>query len=304
MTPPRRLSSRAFLVPLSVTFSFVSMAPKRLADTAQAVRAVFTLDHIKTALFVYVLLTRSVKAQRHLWARGLTQTVRDFVSWLTQRILFLALRLPSARRKVSTEMGKARLDIESKLVPKGADVSRHLTLPGKGQSAEWIKAEMGKMDDEAVSRTDYKHGKLSGAVYRTCRSSILDNTGVLTCNVYEDGGDDMEKIAVAAFQRYCVSNPLHPDVFPAIRKMDAEIVAMCLSMYNSSNGAGTTTSGGTESILMSVKTHRDWARRVKGITEPELYVLPVGRLDVLSNVMNQSCSSVCACSFLQGRRVL
>ena len=82
----------------------------------------------------------------------------------------------------------------------------------------------------------------------------------------------MEKVLVAAFQRYCVSNPLHPDVFPAIRKMEAEIVAMCLRMYNNPTGAGATTSGGTESILMSVKSHRDWARAVKGISEPEMYV--------------------------------
>jgi sphinganine-1-phosphate aldolase len=83
----------------------------------------------------------------------------------------------------------------------------------------------------------------------------------------------MEKVLVAAFQRYCVSNPLHPDIFPAVRKMEAEIVAMCLRMYNNPTGAGATTSGGTESILMSVKTHRDWARAVKGIYEPEMYAL-------------------------------
>jgi sphinganine-1-phosphate aldolase len=89
-----------------------------------------------------------------------------------------------------------------------------------------------------------------------------------------DGGDDMERVLVAAFQRYCVSNPLHPDVFPAIRQMEAEIVAMCLRMYNNPTGAGATTSGGTESILMSVKTHRDWARAVKGISEPEMCATP------------------------------
>lgn len=83
----------------------------------------------------------------------------------------------------------------------------------------------------------------------------------------------MERVIVAAFQRYCVSNPLHPDIFPAIRKMEAEIVSMCLRMYNNPTGAGATTSGGTESILMSVKTHRDWARDVKGISEPEMYGL-------------------------------
>ncbi|KAF8490422.1 hypothetical protein F5888DRAFT_1620902, partial [Russula emetica] len=87
------------------------------------------------------------------------------------------------------------------------------------------------------------------------------------------GGDNMEKVLVAAFQRYCVSNPLHhPDVFPTIRKMEAEIVAICLHMYNNPTGAGATTSGGTESILMSVKTHRDWACAVKGIVEcPHVY---------------------------------
>ncbi len=85
-----------------------------------------------------------------------------------------------------------------------------------------------------------------------------------------DGGEDLEKVIVASFQRYFVSNPLHPDAFPAVRKMDAEIVAMCLRMYGNPDGAGTTTSGGTESIIMAVKTHRDWARAVKGITEPEM----------------------------------
>ena len=82
----------------------------------------------------------------------------------------------------------------------------------------------------------------------------------------------MQKVIVAAFERYCVSNPLHPDVFPAVRKMEAEIVAMCLKMYNNPNGAGVTTSGGTESIIMAVKTYRDWARATKGITEPEMCV--------------------------------
>ena len=45
---------------------------------------------------------------------------------------------------------------------------------------------------------------------------------------------------------------------------------MCLRMYNHPDGAGCMTSGGTESILMAVKAHREWALHVKGITEPEL----------------------------------
>lgn len=95
-----------------------------------------------------------------------------------------------------------------------------------------------------------------------------------------------------AIQRFVLANPLHPDVFPGVRRMDAEVVAMVLSMYNAppGQGVGTTTSGGTEvrrlhsaesiatlmtaqSILLACKAHRDWAKAVKGITEPEI-VLP------------------------------
>jgi len=62
-------------------------------------------------------------------------------------------------------MDKAKLEIENKLVPKGADVARHLSLPAKGQNLDWILAEMNKMDSE-LNDTNWRQGKLSGAVYR------------------------------------------------------------------------------------------------------------------------------------------
>jgi sphinganine-1-phosphate aldolase len=43
-------------------------------------------------------------------------------------------------------------------------------------------------------------------------------------------------------------------------------------MYNNPLGAGSTTSGGTESILIACKAYRDWGRKVKGITKPEMIV--------------------------------
>lgn len=57
--------------------------------------------------------------------------------------------------------------------------------------------------------------------------------------------------------------------------MEAEVISMVLSIYNApSTGAGCMTSGGTESILMACKAYRDWAREVKGVTEPEM-VIPI-----------------------------
>jgi sphinganine-1-phosphate aldolase len=139
----------------------------RVQDAKALIRTTLTFDKLKTALFAYVLLKYFLRAERHLFARGITQTVRDIIQWVSQRVILLALQLPAARKKVEVEMGKAKVDIEAKLVPKGAGVSRHLSLPTKGQSNEWIIEEMEKMDTELEGRTDYKHGKLSGAVYRT-----------------------------------------------------------------------------------------------------------------------------------------
>lgn len=101
-----------------------------------------------------------------------------------------------------------------------------------------------------------------------------------------DGGEELNRVILAAISRYSFSNPLHPDAFPAVRKMEAEVVAMCLKMYNNPNGAGVTTSGGTESILMAVRAYREWAKETKGITKPEMYASssPVLRVNCYTNI--------------------
>ncbi|KAI0049954.1 PLP-dependent transferase [Auriscalpium vulgare] len=229
-----------------------TLSMPRIVDVVQTLRAGLTADNAKNAVVFYIVLSHARQAWRHVWARGLLTTFGEIYTWAAKGVLQVVLRLPSMRKRVATELGAVRAQIQRELVPSGPEVVQHLRLPVESQSLEWILDEMAKMDAQGPSHTDFRQGRLSGAVYH--------------------GGDDMEKILVAAFQRYCVSNPLHPDVFPAVRKMEAEVVAMCLRMYNNPTGAGATTSGGTESIIMSVKTHRDWARAVKGITEPEIVV--------------------------------
>ena len=76
------------------------------------------------------------------------------------------------------------------------------------------------------------------------------------------------------------SNPLHPDLWPSATKFEAEIVAMTADMLGGRHAdpvapvAGTVSSGGTESILLAMKTYRDFARARRGIAEPEI-VAPV-----------------------------
>lgn len=84
------------------------------------------------------------------------------------------------------------------------------------------------------------------------------------------GGDQLSEIANQAMRLYTFANPLHPDIFPSIRQMECEIVQMTLNLFNGKEeNCGVLTSGGTESLLLSVLAYRQWGRS-KGITEPEI----------------------------------
>ncbi len=161
------------------------------------------------------------------------------------------LRAPGVRSKVQAQVAEAIAKLEGKLVPKGPGISRYLTLPKKAWTEQQVRAELQKLGD--MEHTRWEDGLVSGAVYH--------------------GGDDLIKLQAEAFEKFSVANPIHPDVFPGVRKMEAEIVAMVLAMFNAPNGAaGVTTSGGTESILMACLSAREKARVERGVSEPEMSV--------------------------------
>ena len=86
-------------------------------------------------------------------------------------------------------------------------------------------------------------------------------------------GDDVLELLQNAFFRYFSENALSPMAFPSLRRFESEVVAMSGALLGLEDAAGAMTSGGTESILMAVKTARDWAReKMPHIREPEMVV--------------------------------
>ena len=74
-------------------------------------------------------------------------------------------------------------------------------------------------------------------------------------------GDDVLEVAKQAYALYQSENALGPAAFPSLRRMESEVISMGLGLLHGPEGAcGNMTSGGTESILMAVKTCRDQAR--------------------------------------------
>ncbi|CAG2168102.1 unnamed protein product [Oppiella nova] len=136
------------------------------------------------------------------------------------------------------------------------DSQEYITkMPTNGLQSDQI---VSKLDQYAtIGKVDWMKGRASGTVY---------------CNA---GDTSLTKLMSRVFDKTAYTNPLHPDVFPGITKMEAEIVRMVCDLYNgSADTCGTLTCGGTESIILAVKAARDYGRHTKGITRAEV-VAPV-----------------------------
>ncbi|KAL8520208.1 hypothetical protein ACS0TY_010935 [Phlomoides rotata] len=131
-------------------------------------------------------------------------------------------------------------------------------LPRAGLGDEVID----KMKDEKQKDVAWQ-GKCSGTVYIAGHE--------------QEGHFSLINEACSMFAH---TNPLHLDVFQSVVRFEAEVVMMTAALLGSKEKAsggqicGNMTSGGTESILLAVKTSRDYMKAKKGITNPEM-IIPI-----------------------------
>ena len=98
--------------------------------------------------------------------------------------------------------------------------------------------------------------------------------GKVWCYVYNPG-DDPNQVIKEAYLEFLTENGLDPTVFPSMLKLETDVVRMMANLVRGDeNVVGHLTTGGTESIMLAVKTARDRARTLHPeITQPEM-VLP------------------------------
>ena len=154
----------------------------------------------------------------------------------------------------STDYAEMMEGLEKALKPYRERFPTFAEIPEEGRGRHEVQREMEKLRRVEASR--WKEGFVSGAVYHGDKEHI----------------DFLNRVYAINSQ----SNPLHTDLWPSTTKFEAEVVSMTARMLGAVAGGdapeicGTLTSGGTESILLAMKTYRDHARAEKGITEPEL----------------------------------
>lgn len=79
-------------------------------------------------------------------------------------------------------------------------------------------------------------------------------------------GQEVSDVGRAAFNAFFTENALGGSrAFPSVKRMEGEVVAMALDLFQAKAGAtGHMTSGGTESIVLAVQAARNWSRARRG----------------------------------------
>lgn len=140
----------------------------------------------------------------HLRGYGLITTVKQLSHASRVAVYRLFLRLPGVSSKVSAEVNASLLKLEAKLVPSGPGVVKYTSLPKEGWGKDRVLEELQKLVD--MEHTKWEDGKVSGAVY--------------------DYRPELVQVQTEAWGKFSKANPIHPDCFPGVRKMEAEVVSM------------------------------------------------------------------------------
>lgn len=124
------------------------------------------------------------------------------------------------------------------------------TLPKSGTPREAVMQQLRSLHTEDAK---WKDGKTFSLVYFA--------------------GDEVSQLLKDAYSEFIAENGLSPIAFPSLRQMECEVVSMAASLLSGDDDVqGTMTSGGTESIMMAIKSAREFGRKVKGIKRPHVIV--------------------------------
>src|SRR3954451_2743128 len=90
--------------------------------------------------------------------------------------------------------------------------------------------------------------------------------------VYPTGNHDLEELLADVNRRCLFGNALNPFKFPEVARYEGEVVAITGGLVHlPAGGGGSMTSGGTESILMSMLVNRERAL-ARGVERPQIVV--------------------------------
>lgn len=123
-------------------------------------------------------------------------------------------------------------------------------LPDKGLSEEEV---FNTLENIRANDISWKDGKTFGAVYFP--------------------GDSYADVILKAYNLYVHENAFDPQLFRSLLTMEKDIIHQVGQLFaNEKPVCGSLTSGGTESIFLSLLSARDWSKEFKNIDHPEVVI--------------------------------
>ncbi|XP_041032482.1 sphingosine-1-phosphate lyase 1 isoform X1 [Carcharodon carcharias] len=187
-----------------------------------------------------------------VWLHGFIFQQQSISSRLQKFFFRIVRKLPFLAVTIQKQLNKALDDLSTSVLTLKDGMTYITSLPAHGLAESELLLKL--KDYSTMGEVHWEKGQVSGTVY--------------------SGDEQLTKLMVKVYGDFAWSNPLHPDIFPGVRKMEAEVVRMsCTLFHGGPDSCGTVTSGGTESILMACKAYRDLGAE-RGVKYPEI-VAPI-----------------------------
>ncbi|XP_078055486.1 sphingosine-1-phosphate lyase 1 isoform X2 [Mustelus asterias] len=183
-----------------------------------------------------------------VWLHGFLFQQQSISSRLRKFFFRIVRKLPFLAVTIQKKLNKALDDLSSSVLTLKDGMTYITALPAHGLVESELLLKL--KDYSTMGEVHWEKGQVSGTVY--------------------SGEEQLTKLMVKVYGDFAWSNPLHPDIFPGVRKMEAEVVRMACTLFQGGpESCGTVTSGGTESILMACKAYRDLGAE-RGVKYPEI----------------------------------
>ena len=217
--------------------------PVPMSVLSQPLVSMVTYDPLRVAaaaILLTLLVQHVPRLVRTLWRGGVLRRIKMILARLY-------MKAPGMRKKLEEGEKKLKERIQGLLLKYRDQPMR--SLPAKGLPSQEV---LGRLKaSSARDKEVWGTGKVSGGVYH--------------------GDEEVLKLVSAAMEPFLTANPLHPDLFPSVRQMEAEIVQMTGELFHAdAEVKGVLTSGGTESLIMMLYAYREWGRQERGITAAEV----------------------------------
>lgn len=120
-------------------------------------------------------------------------------------------------------------------------------------------------------------------------------TGKNSGAIYAETNEHCKEVSDFA-AKYMYHNPLHLDTYKEVSKMEAEILRMTASLVSKNPAYGVITSGGSESLIMSLYAYRKYFNKAK----PNMYFYCHSALSQ-TPFMQQSTKELCISTLKSAR---